>query len=68
MNKPLELPKHLKNNRVELHPATDAWMQGDRYGSIQARWENGDVLVRLDKSDKLKRFKKVDITREFATL
>ena len=20
--------------RVELHPATDAWMQGDRYGEI----------------------------------
>jgi hypothetical protein len=20
--------------RVELHPATDAWMQGDRYGQV----------------------------------
>jgi len=22
--------------RVELHPATDAWMKGDRYGAVQS--------------------------------
>lgn len=23
------------HERVELHPATDAWMRGDRYGTIK---------------------------------
>jgi len=46
--------------RVELHPATDRWMMGDRYGVIVkvkcdsrytlARIES--AKIRLDKSDK----------------
>ena len=56
----------LKPNAVELHPATDEWMQGDRYGSIQARRENGEILVRLDKSDKLKWFHPDNIYKEYS--
>lgn len=43
----------LKANAVQLHPATDLWMSGDRYGSIVATRMDGATLVRLDKSDKL---------------
>jgi hypothetical protein len=38
--------------RVELHPGTDAWMRGDRYGEIVAVVERHGrvtcVRVRLD--------------------
>jgi hypothetical protein len=36
------------NDRVELHPATDLWMRGARYGTV-ARIEGGKVWVELDK-------------------
>lgn len=49
--------------RVELHPATDAWMRGDRYGVValfncrRRRHKNGTtyvpVMVRMDKSNRL---------------
>lgn len=35
--------------RVELHPATDAWMRGDRFGTI-THVGRSSVTVRLDKS------------------
>lgn len=38
--------------RVELHPATDAWMQGDRFGVVERigkRW----IYVRLDRSQRI---------------
>jgi hypothetical protein len=35
--------------RVELHPATDQWMQGDRYGEITHIFD-GYARVKLDKS------------------
>lgn len=41
-------------DRVELHPGTDAWMRGDRYGTVEKlgrKW----VYVRMDKSGKLVR-------------
>ena len=40
---------YLVGKRVELHPATDAWMRGDRYGEVvgvTAKY----VRVKLDKS------------------
>jgi hypothetical protein len=37
-------------DRVELHPATDAWMQGDRFG-IATRITDR-VHIRMDKSGK----------------
>lgn len=45
-------------HRVELHPSTDAWMQGDRYGAIIgfARSTRGGVVdmarVKMDKSNR----------------
>jgi hypothetical protein len=65
-----------KGDRVELHPATDDWMRGDRYGEVvgfgRAR-EYKDtftgkinrvvpVLVKLDKSGKKKRFHPENVT------
>ncbi len=40
--------------RVALHPATDAWMSGDRFGtvsSVRGRW----LYVRMDKTDRVLR-------------
>ena len=54
--------------RVELSPATDAWMQGDRYGEIVKTTmgsrnmldprdsANVYVHVKLDKSGRVRRF------------
>ncbi len=53
------------NNRVEMAPHTDEWMQGDRYGSIQARRVSDEILVRLDKSKRLIWVKPEHITKEF---
>lgn len=53
------------HTRVELHPATDAWMQGDRYGDIKQRMDNGDLIVRLDKSGTLARVEPRNILKEF---
>ena len=35
--------------RVELHPATDAWMMGDRYGTI-VKVNKSNVSIKMDKS------------------
>lgn len=40
--------------RVEMHPATDLWMQGDRYGDVigfnSAKGKPTKARVRLDRS------------------
>ncbi len=47
-----------KGNRVELRPGLDAWMQGDRYGTIvrklqQRAWEDEPrYRVKMDKSQR----------------
>jgi hypothetical protein len=56
---------NLKPNAVQLHPITDAWMQGDRYAAIVARRANGELLLRLDKSQKLRWAKPREILEEF---
>jgi hypothetical protein len=41
--------------RVQTHPATDAWMQGDRYGLVTfvgRKW----VHVNMDASQRTRRF------------
>lgn len=64
--------------RLELHPATDRWMMGDRYGEIigigrKSRSfldpqdpRNGQVFrVRMDKSGKVIRVSERNIARIF---
>lgn len=63
-----KLMSQLSNNAVELHPCTDAWMRGDRYGAIIARRANGEILVRLDKSQRLVWFKPDLIFKEFSRI
>jgi len=64
--------------RAELHPATDAWMRGDRYGdivSVSAKSRsfidpsdprNGRIFaVRMDRSGRILRVLEGDIARVF---
>ena len=39
-------------DRVEIHPARDAWMQGDRYGTVEYVGRTV-VKVRMDRSGRL---------------
>lgn len=45
----------LIGTRVQAHPATDAWMMGDRYGEI-VKIGNKLIHVRMDRSGKVRRF------------
>lgn len=47
-------------DRVELHPATDAWASGDRFGTVE-RLGNGAAFVRMDRSGKVRRVSSVNI-------
>lgn len=47
----LEEANYKVGDRVKLHPATDQWMQGDRYGTLDGTWFNF-YWVKLDKSGK----------------
>lgn len=38
-----------RGDRIEMHPATDRWMMGDRYGYVENVGRKY-VCVRLDKS------------------
>jgi len=58
-----------KGDRVALHPATDEWMQGDRYGTVVGYGRKRDyvntftkqvvstrpVRVKLDRSGRVRR-------------
>lgn len=46
--------------RVESHPATDAWISGDRYGEI-VKVTRTRVHVKMDRSDKVRRFHAADV-------
>ena len=54
-------------HRVELHPSTDAWMRGDRYGAIVsfARSTPGGLVdtarIKMDKSGRTLRAPIADI-------
>lgn len=57
-----------RGDRVELHPVTDEWMSGDRYGTVLAngkgqrqRSSGGSrrgrrVTVQLDRSGRIRRY------------
>lgn len=42
------------NDRVELHPATDAWMMGDKFGKV-VKVTSRSVHVLMDRSGKVRR-------------
>jgi hypothetical protein len=42
----------IPGQRIEIHPATDEWMMGDRYGEITEITQSGRYRVLLDKSMK----------------
>jgi len=47
---------------VELHPATDSWMRGDRYGTVVGYGRGGVRLrIKMDRSGKTKRFLPRDV-------
>lgn len=47
-------------DRVELHPATDAWMSGDRFGVVE-RLGNDVAFVRMDRSGRVRRVSSANI-------
>jgi hypothetical protein len=47
-------------HRVQLHPATDRWMQGDRYGEV-VKVGRRILRVRLDKSGVTAKLRPQDI-------
>ena len=45
---------HKVGDRVQIHPATDAWISGDRYGTIVKigrKW----IYVKMDRSGKVRK-------------
>lgn len=54
--------KPAPGERVELHPGTDAWMQGDRYGVVKRRTRYG-VRVAMDRSRRVLHVADADIFR-----
>ena len=46
--------------RVQAQPWTDAWMRGDRYGSIN-RTGRKYVYVKMDRSGRIRRFRAADL-------
>lgn len=50
----------ISTQRVELHPATDRWMMGDRYGSV-VNVGRLIVQVKLDKSRKTLPFRPTEL-------
>lgn len=48
-------------DRVQVHPASDAWMQGDRYGTVTSV-QRQYVRVQMDQSGRLWRFHPASLT------
>ncbi|MFG3718222.1 hypothetical protein ACGF8D_10535 [Streptomyces massasporeus] len=46
--------------RVQAHPATDAWMAGDRYGVV-ARVGRELIHVKMDRSGRVRKFRPDDV-------
>ena len=49
----------LPGDRVQSHPATDAWMSGDRFGTVLSSYRRDGAwryLVRMDTSRRAIRF------------
>lgn len=46
--------------RVEVHPATDSWMSGDRYGIVVSVGREY-LTVRMDASGRLRKFRPTNL-------
>lgn len=59
----LFMSQYKVGNRVEIHPACDCWMQGDRFGKIV---EMGKfyIYVKMDRSKLTRRFTSEKILRK----
>ena len=55
----MELKYFAIGDRVQLHPATDSWMRGERYGEV-VNVTHSLVIVRLD-SGRVRRTSPVNI-------
>ncbi len=42
----------VRGKRVQLHPGTDQWMMGDRYGTVTRVNKDGTLQVKMDRSGK----------------
>jgi len=42
------------NDRVQLHPATDAWIFGDKFGTV-VKIGRKKIHVKMDRSGKIRR-------------
>lgn len=51
-----------EKERVKIHPATDAWMAGDRYGKV-VKVGAMYVHVKCDRSKRVRRFVVRDVCR-----
>ena len=51
----IERPPFNVGQRVQLHPGTDSWMRGDRFGTV-AKVGRALVSVRLDASGRTVQF------------
>lgn len=59
----LLLSQYSVGDRVELHPATDAWMSGDRYGEV-TKIGRFYLYVKMDRSHLLRRLVPEKILRK----
>lgn len=41
-----------KGQRIQMHPATDLWMKGARFGVVEGIVDKHRILVKLDKANK----------------
>ncbi len=58
----LLLEQFTVGDRVELHPATDRWMRGDRFGTV-AKLGRRYVHVKLDRSGDTRQFAPENVVR-----
>lgn len=58
----LLLEQFTVGDRVELHPATDRWMRGDRFGTV-SKLGRRYVHVKLDRSGDTRPFAPENVVR-----
>lgn len=44
----ITFPQYTAGQRVQFHPATDRWMRGARYGTVERQIKGSMVRVRVD--------------------